>query len=32
MVVTAQGPIPQAVVDELVAAEGFLDGRAVTLG
>jgi D-3-phosphoglycerate dehydrogenase len=32
MVVTTEGPIPQAVVDELVATDGFLDGRAVTLG
>ena len=31
MVVTAQGPIPQAVVDELIAADGFLDGRALSL-
>jgi D-3-phosphoglycerate dehydrogenase len=32
MVVTAEGPIPQAVVSELVATDGFLDGRAVSLG
>jgi D-3-phosphoglycerate dehydrogenase len=32
MVVTTEGPIPQAVVDELVATDGFVGGRAVTLG
>ncbi|MFL5779938.1 MAG: phosphoglycerate dehydrogenase [Thermoleophilaceae bacterium] len=31
MVVTADRPVPPAVVDELVASDGFLDGRAVSL-
>jgi D-3-phosphoglycerate dehydrogenase / 2-oxoglutarate reductase len=32
MVVTTDKPVPQAVIDALVAADGFVDGRAVTLG
>jgi len=31
MVVTTDGPVPQAVIDEIVASEGFTDGRSVTL-
>ena len=31
MVVTTDGPAPQAVLDELVASDGFVDGRAVSL-
>jgi D-3-phosphoglycerate dehydrogenase len=31
MVVTTDQPVPQAVVDEIVALDGFLAGRAVTL-
>jgi len=29
MVVTTDGPVPQVVIDELVATDGFVDGRAV---
>jgi D-3-phosphoglycerate dehydrogenase / 2-oxoglutarate reductase len=32
MVVTSEEPVPQEVVDEIVALEGFIAGRAVTLG
>jgi hypothetical protein len=31
MVVTADSPVPQDVVDRLVASDGFLEGRAVSL-
>jgi hypothetical protein len=31
MVVTGDQPVPDAVVDELVASEDFLAGRAVNL-
>ena len=31
MVVTTDSPVPRAVVDEIAASEGFLDGRAVDL-
>ena len=31
MVITADSPVPQAVVDEIVASDGFVDGRAVSL-
>jgi D-3-phosphoglycerate dehydrogenase len=31
MAVTSDAPIPQAVVDEIVAGDGFVAGRAVTL-
>jgi D-3-phosphoglycerate dehydrogenase len=31
MVVTTDRPVPQAVVDELTASEGFAEGRAVAL-
>ncbi|MCW2959228.1 MAG: phosphoglycerate dehydrogenase [Solirubrobacterales bacterium] len=30
MVVTTNGPVPQSVIDQLVATDGFVDGRAVT--
>ncbi|WP_354702025.1 D-3-phosphoglycerate dehydrogenase [Paraconexibacter sp. AEG42_29] len=30
MVITTDGPVPQTVVDELVASDGFVDGRSVT--
>jgi hypothetical protein len=32
MVVTTDQPVPQDVVDEIVALDGFLAGRAVALG
>ncbi|HEX4806005.1 MAG TPA: phosphoglycerate dehydrogenase [Conexibacter sp.] len=31
MAVTTDAPVPQAVIDEIVAGEGFVGGRAVTL-
>lgn len=31
MAVTTDAPVPQAVIDELVASDGFVTGRAVTL-
>ena len=31
MVVTTDSPVPHAVVDEIAASEGFLDGRAARL-
>ena len=31
MVVTADAPIPQGVVDAIVAGDGFVDGRTVSL-
>jgi D-3-phosphoglycerate dehydrogenase len=31
MAITTDGPVPQDVVDEIVATEGFVAGRAVTL-
>jgi hypothetical protein len=31
MVVTADSVVPQEVVDRIVASDGFLDGRAVSL-
>ena len=31
MAVTTDGPVPQAVVDEIVASDGFVAGRAVSL-
>jgi hypothetical protein len=31
MVVTTEQAVPQAVVDEIVALEGFVDGRSVGL-
>ena len=32
MVVTTDEPVPQDVIDGLLRSDGFLDGRAVTLG
>ena len=32
MVVTTDQQVPQAVIDELVGSDGFLEGRAVSLG
>ena len=32
MVVTTDVPVPQAVMDGLLHSDGFVDGRAVTLG
>jgi len=32
MVVTADAPVPQEVVERLAASDGFLEGRAVSLG
>jgi len=32
MVVTTDQPVRQSVVDELVSADGFVAGRAVTFG
>ena len=32
MVVTTDAPVPREVVDEIVASDGFVDGRAVALG
>jgi D-3-phosphoglycerate dehydrogenase len=32
MVVTTDQPVPQAVVDQIVAIDGFVSGRAVALG
>ena len=32
MVVTTHDPVPQELIDEIVASDGFLDGRAVHLG
>jgi D-3-phosphoglycerate dehydrogenase len=31
MLVTADAPIPQEVVDEIVGSEGFVEGRTVSL-
>jgi D-3-phosphoglycerate dehydrogenase len=31
MVITTDSPVPTEVVDEIVASEGFHDGRAVAL-
>jgi D-3-phosphoglycerate dehydrogenase / 2-oxoglutarate reductase len=31
MAITSDGPVPQAVVDAIVAGDGFVSGRAVTL-
>ena len=31
MVVTTSGPVPQSVIDELLAQDDFLTGRAITL-
>jgi D-3-phosphoglycerate dehydrogenase len=31
MVVTTDQPVPQAVIDQIVALDGFIDGRTVTL-
>jgi hypothetical protein len=31
MAITSDRPVPQEVVDEIVAGEGFVDGRTVTL-
>jgi hypothetical protein len=31
MIVTADAPVPQEVVDRIVASEGFFDGRTVSL-
>jgi len=31
MAITTDAPIPQGVIDEIVASDGFLDGHAVTL-
>ena len=31
MAITTDAPVPQAVIDEIVASDGFLAGRAVTL-
>ena len=31
MAVTSDAPVPQAVIDEIVAGDGFVAGRAVTL-
>ena len=31
MVVTTDAPVPRDVVDDVVAADGFTDGRAITL-
>jgi hypothetical protein len=31
MAITSDRPVPQAVVDEIVAGEGFVDGRTVAL-
>jgi D-3-phosphoglycerate dehydrogenase / 2-oxoglutarate reductase len=32
MVVTTDAPVPRAVIEEIVASEGFVDGRAAVLG
>jgi D-3-phosphoglycerate dehydrogenase / 2-oxoglutarate reductase len=32
MVVTTDAPVPEAVVDEIVASDGFVDGRTAVLG
>jgi hypothetical protein len=32
MVVTADKPVPQEVVDRIVERDGFIDGRTVSLG
>jgi len=32
MVVTTDAPVPEAVVDEIAASEGFVDGRTAVLG
>jgi D-3-phosphoglycerate dehydrogenase len=32
MVITADAPVPQEVIAQIVERVGFLDGRAVTLG
>jgi len=31
MAITSDRPVPQTVVDEIVAGEGFVDGRTVAL-
>jgi D-3-phosphoglycerate dehydrogenase len=31
MAITADAPIPQTVIEEIVASDGFIAGRAVTL-
>ena len=31
MVLTTDAPVPRDVVDEIVAIDGFVDGRAVSL-
>jgi hypothetical protein len=31
MAVTTDGPVPQALIDEIVGLDGFEDGRAVNL-
>jgi D-3-phosphoglycerate dehydrogenase len=31
MLVTTDAPVPTAVIDEIVALDGFVDGRSVTL-
>jgi hypothetical protein len=31
MVVTADGPVPQDVLDSIAATDGFVDGRTVSL-
>jgi hypothetical protein len=31
MAVTTDAPVPQSVVDEIVASDGFVAGRAVSL-
>ena len=31
MAITSDRPVPQEVVDEIVAGEGFVDGRTVAL-
>jgi D-3-phosphoglycerate dehydrogenase len=32
MTVTTDAPVPQALIDEIVASEGFVDGRGISLG
>jgi hypothetical protein len=32
MAVTTDAPVPQSVIDEIASSDGFLAGRAVSLG
>jgi D-3-phosphoglycerate dehydrogenase len=32
MTVTTDAPVPQALIDEIVASDGFVDGRGISLG